>query len=393
LRVTWKTIVISLTMAASAAHPWRATIAQESFVKIAHVRTVPLQDSASGIAWSQDGAELAAIHDHGGAISVWDANGNLLRTLRRDETLGPYNGPIAFLGSGHSLLAPAPTNIPMRQKSALALWNVDTGEIERTIPGPSSEDDPRGNGPVTFALSPDGTRVATYPLNRDAISIYSTGDWRLIAQRRITRADLPLDHYNDKSPPETVQMVTSLAWSAQNLLAVGLVNGVALVAPSPDSPIVGFIPSVDAYNTGRQVSSLSFSPNGRLLALGVSLPMDDYARRRAQESGSEAEEQENDLAYLKIWDVEAKRFIAYDPAIAAPRDLGWSSDGRCLLAVTIDEHLRVYWPSEHGGTPRIDFKLDGKPTMVRFSSIAGEWSVLIDAIGRPPAIQIYKITN
>jgi WD40 repeat protein len=364
-------------------------IAQESTVTLTHVRTIEIQDVASGIAWSQDGTRLAAIHNYGGTISIWDNFGILLRTVKRDETLGPYSGPIAFLPDSHLLLGPAPTNIPGRQTNTFAIWNVDTGEIERVVSGISLEGDPNANRPTFFVPSCDGSYVAADM--KSVISVYSTRDWQLLDQQRITRADLPLDYANDKTPPDMLQIVNSLAWSSQNLLAIGLGKGVAFIAPPSPTSIVGFIPSVDSYNSGRPIGSLAFSPNGDLLALGVFMSIVDGARKRAEESGSETAQQKNDLAYLKIWDVSAKQFIAYDPSVATPRDVEWSSDGRFLLVLTIDGHLRIYTPLERRGTPEADFTLDGRPIMARFSPATGEWAILLDAIGHPPLIETYKI--
>jgi hypothetical protein len=128
-----------------------------------------------------------------------------------------------------------------------------------------------------------------------------------------------------------------------------------------------------------------------LLALGISLSIADSARDRAEKAGGETQAMKADLAYLKIWDVQAKKFVAFDPSIGAPRDLKWSSDGRYLVAVTQDHRLRVYEPVEHGGEPQFDMKLDGAPFRTATSPTTGEWAVLIDSIGRRPAIEFYKI--
>lgn len=306
----------------------------------------------------------------GASISIWDDAGNLLRKIKRDETLGPYIGPIAFMPESHLLLGPAPTAIPGRQKNSLALWNADTGDIERLVPGPSPDGDPLSNRPRSFALSPDGSLVAfsVAPAN---VMIYSTRNWTAI------------DYHNDKTPA-TGQYPVSVAWSLQNFLAIGFMNGVLFMDPAVTPSNAGFI--LNARKTGlRGVGLLAFSPDGRLLALGVSLTLDTYPRN----DGGETEEEKNDLAHLKVWDVVAKKFIAYDFTISTPADVEWA--GQYLLALTTDGHLRVYQPLEQGGTPYLDFDLHSRPYAASFSAATGELAVVFDSAA--PTIEIYKITT
>ena len=366
------------------------TLGQGSSVEISHIRTIPLRYSSTGIAWSQDGTRLAAIGNFGRTISIMDGNGDVLRTIQREETLGPYIGPIAFLRNSHLLLSAAPTdkNNPALQQNTFAIWNTDSGEVEKLIPGPSVEGDRLVNRPMLFDLSPDGSRVAVWPI-AGAVTVYSTADWRIIFQKRIARADLALDYGNDTSPADTLQIVTSLAWSQKNLLAVGFANGVVLIDTLSAPPIVGFIPSVDSKNDGRLIKSLAFNSSENLLALGIFMAVVDAARQRAVESGQESDEQKNSLAYLKVFDTSARTFIAFDPNTGWPASLEWGPDG--MLAVsTVDGHLRVYRPAESGGIPQADFALGARPSQVLFSSANNEWAILSYNSGIS-SIELFKI--
>jgi WD40 repeat protein len=390
----FKTLFIYLSCIVSVTDSLPMAKAEQSSVQATLVRTIPLPNASSSIAWSQDGERLAAIHNNGGSISVWDKSGQLLRTIKRDETLGPYNGQIEFLPHSHLLLGPAPTNEPGRQPNILALWNVDSGEIARTVEGPNPADRFQGNRPIALTMTPGGLYVAVFPLSRDGLLVYSTADWRLVAQVKIKRSDIPLDYRNDKTPPDRLQQLWCFTLSVQNQLAISLALGVVLSDPLSSSSLTGFVPSYNEYNNfrdGRPSGALAYSPDGRLLALGISLSIADSARDRAEKAGGETQAMKADLAYLKIWDVQAKKFVAFDPSIGAPRDLKWSSDGRYLVAVTQDHRLRVYEPVEHGGEPQFDMKLDGAPFRTATSPTTGEWAVLIDSIGRRPAIEFYKI--
>jgi hypothetical protein len=144
---------------------------------------------------------LAAIHNYGGSISIWDADGNLLRTIDRAETLGPYVGPIAFLPGSHVLVGPAPTSEPGREPNIPVTWNVDAGQIERLVPNPAVDGDFQGNRPGEILVSPDGAYVAASPVG-GAIAIYSTKDWRQIGTEQLTHSMIPIANPSDRTPPK-----------------------------------------------------------------------------------------------------------------------------------------------------------------------------------------------
>ena len=397
MRIAPKSIMLALFLAVSTGCWPDAASAQEPKVTITHMRTIQypdtmprnLQSGASGIAWSHDGQRLAAIHDYGSSISIWDPNGQLLRTIKRSGTTGPYTGPVVFMPKNHLLLGPGPSDIPGRVPNILAIWDVDTGKIERLVENPNRDGDPAGNSPSRIELSPDGAYGAVSPV-MSAVSIYSTGDWRLVSKEQIKRSDIPIDVPNDRTLPNMAEMINCLAWSVKNELAISVYKGVAITQPLLSPSVVGFIPSI-YDNFVRPVRSMAYSHDGSNLALGVRMSIEDYAKKRAKNGDDETQVEKINLAYMKIWDTQKEKFIAFDPDIDDIRDLEWSPDGRYLLMITQGGDVRLYQPMKHGGDPIYDFNLGGRPVTARFSPAGDSWAVLLDTLGKAPTIEIYQI--
>jgi WD40 repeat protein len=339
-------------------------------LKLVKIHSMSTKVSPTGIAWSPDGEKIAAIHDFGRAISVWNAGGDLLIMIRREVTTGPYVGSsLAFMLDGHSILAPAPT--PNRSEySSLGLWDVETGALQRVVPVPSSDRIFQAVVADIFALSPDGTLVAFRPIyDQEPISIYKTGDWTSLKTRSVFKSEtrgLKPSAVTGTTQNDFPDIVTALAFAPNNDLALGLIDGLATIAPDASSTSLGFIES--RY---LPVSSLAYSPNGQFIASGIRV--------------SAASRPKTPPVFLQIRDVSSGSVVVEDRTIGEVRRLAWDRDGRTLAVIAGGDTLHLYRPFTSGSAHQ-DVSLSKGAFTLSFSPAKSEL-----AVSTQTGVDIYSI--
>ncbi|HTB00910.1 MAG TPA: WD40 repeat domain-containing protein [Bradyrhizobium sp.] len=324
-------------------------------LRVARLHSLTTKVSPTGIAWSPDGEKIAAIHDFGRAISVWNTGGDLLITIKRELTTGPYVGSsLAFMPDGRSILAPAPTPTHY-PTSSLGLWDVQTGALQRVVPAPSSDKIFQEVLAGIFVVSPDGTLVAFRPIHDvGPISIYRTDDWSLLKTRPIFESEtrgLKPSAITGETRPDFPDIVTALAFAPNNDLAVGLIDGLAMMGSSS---------SILQYIEGRTVRSLAYSPNGQFVATGIGTMLSSTSAAH--------------LVHLQIREVASGSAVVNDNTIGDVRNLAWDREGQILAVVTTDETVHLYRPFASGSAHQ-DMSVSKGAFTLAFSPTKSELAV------------------
>jgi WD40 repeat protein len=184
--------------------------------KLRHGTTNPILrgwvNYVTGVAWSPDGRLLASYSDYGSLITIWSADGSRLKEFRRCCTY--LHNSILFLSGGRRILTPAALKSRADNRFAFTLWDVDTGTVDRNIIGLSPEENWQYNRSDAFALSPDGQSIAALTrLSPAPVTLYSTRDWSIVRKIEVT-------------DPKYVDAPYSLAFSPDGgLLAIGVSSG------------------------------------------------------------------------------------------------------------------------------------------------------------------------
>jgi WD40 repeat protein len=340
-------------------------------LRVAKLRSVVTKGSPTGIAWSPNGEKIAAIHDLGRAISVWDSVGKPIVSIKRDVTTGPYVGTsLAFMPDNRTIIGPAPTP-NLGEYSSLGLWDADSGALQTVVPAPSSNKISQLVVAKIFALSPDGALVALRPIHDvEPITIYRTSDWSVVRIRPIFKSETLGLRSSQTDFPD---IVNSLAFSPNNDLAAGLMDGLVIMGADPSSTPLRFIESTFEKDS-RPVQSLAYSPDGKFVATGVSIAHSLSASAFAAH-----------LPYLQIRDVASGRVVIEDSSIGNVRQLSWDSDGQILAVITIDEAVHLYRPFTSGGVHQ-DIPVAKGAYTLSFSPTKSEL-----AISSQTGIDIYSI--
>jgi WD40 repeat protein len=127
-----------------------ATVTAEVLHRLKHPYAV------FSLAWSPDGAQLAAggiLHKD---VHVWDPRaGRLIRVL--SDRPGSVQA-LAYTPDGRYLVAGRGFTATDKDRIALDVWDARTGALVRSIPGPSAV--PGANDVRAIAVSPDGRHLA-----------------------------------------------------------------------------------------------------------------------------------------------------------------------------------------------------------------------------------------
>jgi WD40 repeat protein len=327
----------------------------------------------TGVAWSPDGAKLATISGYGQWVELWDSSGWATQRFERVQRDGPYVGnSLAFLPDNKTLIGPAPSANLAEANSSLIVWNTDTGLVEQLVDGPTPSVERKTahpyNGASIFAVSPDGSMVASVPsAYGQPVTLYSTKTWNIIRRVPVRFQDVGLPSPGDHTGPDATENICAISFSADGTkLALGVPHGgVALVDVRNPSSSPRFLKS---YAGIMPVCAVAFSPDGHLLALGKGIGV-------ASVGPLSTEEQKNSAASLKIWDLAASRFVAFDPD--APdniQQMSWSADSRYLAVAGGDHTIRVYIPSQ-SGTAVVAVPFHDPVTSVAFSPVGPDVAV------------------
>lgn len=317
---------------------WRWIVAADS-PKPRLVRVFEHDGEINAIAWSPDGAKIAAgglLHN---ALMIWDARtGALLRSLNRE--FGGVSA-VAWGRDGKMVAAGRKFTEAARGHFAIHIWDGETGRVLQSLLGPSPLG--RGDNDVftgALSFSPDGALIAAG--HRGSVSVHEATSGRLVS---VCRGHIATGKAVAFSP-DGKQIATSGEYERSPLQIFDAHSGtkVRSMTGDPESPFAAaFRPDGKEIATaafGRSVVTVWNVLDGRpsrLLAghakpvYSVAYSADGRLMASAAPGGG-----------VIIWEAETGAQLLTLPN---PRELAdaiaFSPDGR-YLAVPIGRQIRIW---------------------------------------------------
>jgi hypothetical protein len=294
----------------------------------------------SALVWSSNGTKLAVgsigqpstipiippvrlANIFGMLITIFHSEGRVDQQIRRTKAFFVYDDTFAFVGDNKLLATP-----PVEDKNAFALFDVDTGELVREIPGLHPGRQRTVNGAKMLVASPDQKLLAVIfgrAIEQNAI-VYSTKDWSKLA-------DLPDGPSTQPRRPEIA------AFSRDGkLIAIG---GFDRYASVYDAGTWHLVREVDAFpDRSPGTSDIAFSPDGSMIALGSS----GTAGVNTLPSGR-LEFVPLNNSPVRIFRIDdGTRIAEYGKPAPLRGGLAWSPDGRFIAFITERRILHIWSP-------------------------------------------------
>ena len=255
-----------------------------------------LDDGISALAFRPNHHQLAVGNDTG-ALQLWQIHAGDPLTFSERLFLNAHAGPVsalAFSSDGERLVSagPKPYDHEDAQRDfAGVVWDLPTVARQTILPSLSL---------IRYlAYSPDGSRIAS-----------STGD--SLARFWIPDSGANISSYIYVEPK---RLVTALAYSGG-----GLLNAIATVGASAHAHVYDTESGEGiAYPLPtRQATSLDFSPDGAMLAVGAA------------------------EGVFSIWDTNTHQLLATRETDGAIHDISFSPDG-AMIAVSTDKHELILY--------------------------------------------------
>ena len=331
--------------------------------------------SAVAVTWSADGSALAAASNYGGVLTVWDRAGHLVRQIQRIGGGPTLGGSLAFIHGSSQLVFPPPQT--PNASTALAVWDVSTGQIIKTVDGPQPGDESALNVAEHFMMTPDhallaaATRTAGGWKNfRDNLIIYETGSWQVIHTAALLHGAPSL-----------------CVFANGRFIGTGSVSGgrVSIVETRTGEIVKDF----QAYEESKYGSSLlgaiAGSPAGDLLMVGVTSTVlygGEYLGTPEQRAWAEARDSTEAVRLFRVKD--GAQVSTFSAAKGPIRQAMWDPKGRFVAFV--DNHAGLFLWAPWAGS---DYKKVDLPTKTLSLAISPDGNRI--AVTTDRGVSVYSV--
>jgi WD40 repeat protein len=201
-------------------------------------------NTVSAVAWSPDGAKLAAAIDAGTKIVVWDRAGHLLSQFDVDSGGPETNLPIAFVAGAWELVFAPPQSAG--DKVALSIRDAASGRVISNIE--LSEQPP--SPAIDFAVSQDQRFVALF-----------TASSRELPVAEVRAAGAAVKRWPVGKGPDSVSF-----FAGGRKLVVSSLDGIVHVLDPRSSSLPAEFKAFQSRDAAEVVAG---SPDGKLILAGV----------------------------------------------------------------------------------------------------------------------------
>jgi WD40 repeat protein len=283
-------------------------------VKLTRELDLPTRGAATAVNWAPDGSALAAASWYGEDLTIWDKSGSVRSTFKRIGG-GPYPfNSFAFINGASALVFPPPETSD--NSTCLDVWDVATGKILRTVPGPDPDsNDYALNRAQYFVTSADQRITAAAPGVGGAVAIYETKNWALTGTFKSNYAVASLALFPD----------------GRRLAVGGLTRGHFYIVDIASARIIADVAAYVTKFANVSVGAIAVSPDAEFVVTGFGLTTIPAEYYRAPEARTW---EQSVPPAVSIWRVSDGSHVAGFGAVGHPvRQVAWDPKNRFVAFV------------------------------------------------------------
>lgn len=277
------------------------------------------------IVWSPDGQRLATTSGSHRDVVLWDAG--KARVINRATKSSNAWRTIGFSSDGRTLISYSFYDRSDEHPTSFTLLDGHTGAVLRSFPGPETGLPFWPLGAV--ATDPRGSYVAMlFGAGNSALSLYDGKTWQPI--RHLIRPHQPITPLG----PTIYRRKLRISLDGRYIALIGTL---AESGPKIQTQVVDILNvetgareqriEVATWKSGITIDDISYSPDGRQLAIGLGNTNSDH---------------------LSIWDIASgTRVKTFSTSFRSISAIDWRWRGRFIASASNDHQLRI-WDDRSG---------------------------------------------